>query len=163
MDPAVVKQIEELRGFNVNELRAKYREIFGEDSRSNHKAFLFRRIAWRLQALAEGDLSERARRRAMEVANDADLRIVAPKEKQALEVVRVPASADRDPRLPQPGTVLTKRYRDQVVVVEVLEEGFGFNGRFYRSLSAIAREVTGTRWSGPLFFGLKRRKEACVA
>jgi hypothetical protein len=69
MDPAVVERIEELRALSVNELRAKYREVFGEDSRSNHKAFLFRRIAWRLQAIAEGDLSERARRCAMVIAN----------------------------------------------------------------------------------------------
>lgn|GEM_PF-6251861 len=62
----------------VGELRAKYREVFGEESRSNHKQFLFRRIAWRVQALAEGGLSERARRRALEIASDADLRIRAP-------------------------------------------------------------------------------------
>jgi hypothetical protein len=163
MDPAVVKQIEQLRGLSVAALRARYREVFGEDSRSHHKAFLFRRIGWRLQALAEGDLSERARRRAQQIANDADLRILAPKQTQTTELVRLPESGGRDARLPRPGTMLTKRYRDQVVVVKVLDEGFEFNGRYYRSLSAIAREVTGTRWSGPLFFGLKRGKEARVA
>jgi hypothetical protein len=163
MNPAVVKEIEELRGLSVGALRARYREVFGEGSRSHHKAFLFRRIAWRLQALAEGDLSDRARRRAIEIANDADLRVVAPKETRTNELVRLPASGARGPRLPQPGTLLTKRYRDQVVVVKVLDHGFEFDGRHYRSLSAIAREVTGTRWSGPLFFGLKRGKETRVA
>jgi hypothetical protein len=64
----------------VGGLRQKYREVFGEEFRSNHKDFLFRRIAWRLQANAVGGLSERARRRALEIANDADLRIRAPKD-----------------------------------------------------------------------------------
>ncbi len=69
------KEIDELRGMTVGQLREKHLGVFGEESRSNHKQFLFRRIAWRIQALAEGGLSERARRRALEIANDADLRI----------------------------------------------------------------------------------------
>jgi hypothetical protein len=72
-------EIEALRHMTVGQLKVKYREAFGEDSRSNHKQFLFRRIAWRIQANAEGGLSERARRRALEIANDSDLRIRAPK------------------------------------------------------------------------------------
>jgi len=63
----------------VGQLKAKYQEVFGEMSRSNHKQFLFRRIACRMQANAYGGLSERARRRTLEIANDADLRIRAPK------------------------------------------------------------------------------------
>jgi hypothetical protein len=73
------KEIEALSRMTVGQLRQKYLEVFGEESRSNHKQFLFRRIAWRIQALAEGGLSERARRRALEIANDADLRIRAPR------------------------------------------------------------------------------------
>lgn len=64
MDGAVLREIEGLRSLPVSGLRAKYREVFGEDSRSGNKDYLYRRIAWRLQANAEGDLSERARRRA---------------------------------------------------------------------------------------------------
>ena len=73
------KEIEELSRMTVGQLRQKYSVVFGEESRSNHKQFLFRRIAWRIQANAEGGLSERARRRALEIANDSDLRIRAPK------------------------------------------------------------------------------------
>jgi hypothetical protein len=80
MKAAVLKEVENLRRMSVTGLREKYREVFGEESRSHHKDFLFRRIAWRLQAIAEGDLTERARRRALEIANDADLRIRAPKQ-----------------------------------------------------------------------------------
>jgi hypothetical protein len=62
------KEIEVLSRMTVSQLRQKYLEVFGEESRSNHRQFLFRRIAWRIQALAEGGLSERARRRALEIS-----------------------------------------------------------------------------------------------
>jgi Protein of unknown function (DUF2924) len=76
---ALREQIESLRHMTVGQLKDRYRDVFGESSRSNHKQFLFRRIAWRIQANAEGGISERARRRALEIANDADLRIRAPR------------------------------------------------------------------------------------
>jgi hypothetical protein len=82
---AIEQQIDELGRMTVAQLRQKYMEVFVEESRSNHKQYLFRRIAWRIQALAEGGLSERARRRAMELANDADLRIRAPKRNSAAD------------------------------------------------------------------------------
>ena len=104
MQMNVRQQIEELRYMTVSQLREKYREVFGEESRSNHKQFLFRRIAWRIQALAEGGLSELAKRRALEIANDADLRIRLPKGFD----VGMPRDRRRsrrittDPRLPAP-------------------------------------------------------------
>ena len=124
------EQIEELRHMTVGQLKEKYREAFGETSRSNHKQFLFRRIAWRLQANAWGGLSERARRRALEIANDADLRIRAPKNflKQELDTTRTAATAiepTQDPRLPIPGTLLVRRYRGKDIVVRVREHDFG--------------------------------------
>ena len=73
------EQIEGLRQMTVGQLKEKYRDAFGEESRSNHKQFLFRRIAWRLQANAEGGLSERARHRAVQIAEDGDVRTRAPK------------------------------------------------------------------------------------
>jgi hypothetical protein len=79
LETTVRKEIEALRHMTLTPLKKKYVEVFGEENRSHHKHFLFRRIAWRIQALAEGGLSERARRRAMEIANDADLRVRAPK------------------------------------------------------------------------------------
>ena len=73
------EEIEALGHMSTAELREKHAEIFGEASRSNNKQFLRKRIAWRLQARACGGLSERARRRADELADDADLRIRAPR------------------------------------------------------------------------------------
>src|SRR6516162_5187935 len=75
MDESLIAQIEQLRTFTIAALRIKYYEVFGEESRSANRAFLFRRIAYRLQARAEGDLSERARRRALEITDDSDLRL----------------------------------------------------------------------------------------
>ncbi|HRU95222.1 MAG TPA: DUF2924 domain-containing protein, partial [Anaerolineae bacterium] len=75
----VRQEIEALCNLTTAQLKQKYREVFGEESRSNHKQFLFRRIAWRIQANAWGGLSERARQRALEIADDADLRIRAPR------------------------------------------------------------------------------------
>jgi hypothetical protein len=169
MNASVLKEIEGLRRLTVGGLRDKYRDVFGEESRSNHKDFLFRRIAWRLQANAEGGLSERARRRALEIANDADLRIRAPKDSGSADAApgRAAVTAisavggSRDNRLPAAGTLLTRDFKGQTYVVKVLDAGFEYEGRQCRSLSAIAGEITGTRWNGFLFFGLTR--EAHVA
>jgi Protein of unknown function (DUF2924) len=80
MHPAVMREIEELRRASLAGLRQKYREVFQEQTRCRHREHLFRRIAWRLQALAEGDLTQRALQRAQEIARDADLRAVAPRD-----------------------------------------------------------------------------------
>jgi hypothetical protein len=161
VESAMRKEIDELSRMAVSQLRQKYLEAFGEESRSNHKQFLFRRIAWRIQANAEGGLSERARRRALEIANDADLRIRSPKTKFGLDVTLDPKlSVSRkvagalDPRLPPPGTYLEREYKGRRFIVKVLVDGFEFDGQLYRSLSAIASEVTGTKWNGFLFFSL---------
>ena len=163
MDAMVLKQIEQLRGLTVNGLRAKYREIFGEDSRSGNKDYLYRRIAWRLQANAEGDLSERARHRALEIANDADLRVRAPKLKADAEnrTTVTAINGARDPRLPKPGTLLTREFKGKVHVVAVLADGFEYDGRPFKSLSKIATDIAETRWNGYTFFGLDQ--EARVA
>jgi len=75
----VVKELAALEAMRVSELRAKYGQVFGEETKVGNKAWLVKRIIWRLQALAEGDLSERARRRAAELAQDADLRLLPPR------------------------------------------------------------------------------------
>jgi Protein of unknown function (DUF2924) len=164
MDRAMIAAMEQLRGLTVAALRTKYREVFGEESKSSNKQFLFRRIAWRMQANAEGGLSERARRRAAEIADEADLRIRAPKsfstESPSGGEWSDGSQRQRDCRLPAPGTLLTRRVEDRQVVVKVLGDGFEYESRRYRSLSAIAREVTGTRWNGLLFFGLAERRDA---
>jgi hypothetical protein len=164
MEPALVRAIEKLRGAKLAALKKKYREVFGEPSRSSNKQFLFHHIVWQLQAKAEGGLSERALRRAAEIADDADLRRRAPQgfwtgpAPMATTSPLDRSRAPRDSRLPTPGTLLTRRLRRRDIAVKVLEDGFEYQSRRFRSLSAIAREVTGTRWNGLLFFGLAERR-----
>jgi hypothetical protein len=166
MDRAVIAEIETLAKLSVAELKIYYTHVFGETSQATNKDFLFRRICWRLQANAKGDLSDRARRRALEIADDADLhsgRLAGFLAQTATNVA--PAMIDRsqpqrDWRLPEPGTLLTRRMTGRQIVVRVLNDGFEYDSRRYRSLSAIAREVTGIRWNGLLFFGLAERRHA---
>ena len=163
MAHTVVAAIEHLRTLNVFALQKKYQQIFGDASKSSNKQYLFRRIAWRLQANAEGGLSERACHRAVQIADEADLRTRAPKGFLSAQVSATTinhSQPQRDARLPASGSLLTRRLNDRQIVVKVLAEGFEFESRHYRSLSAIAREVTGTRWNGLLFFGLTERRDA---
>lgn len=158
MDEALYHEIEQLPHRTVDELQQRYLEVFGEPTNSRHKLHLIRRIGWRLQVLAEGDLPERARQRALAIAQDADLRTQVPVEWVGRK--RGPFSRHRpmrDRRLPVIGTTLRRLYRGQTVEVKVLKDGFEYRGRHYGSLSAIARQATGTRWNGLLFFGLTTR------
>ena len=161
MDTAVLMVMESLRRASMADLRKKYREVFQEETRCTHREHLFRRIAWRLQALAEGDLSERARARAHQIAQDGDLRINAPRDFFTVGGEPVQTVGDRnrrepDRRLPLPGALLTRKWKERTILVEVLAKGFRHENRQYSSLSAIATAITGTRWNGLAFFGLTR-------
>src|SRR5579863_8571868 len=162
MDTAVLMEIENLRRATLADLRSKFRELFQEPTRSRHREHLFRRIAWRLQALAEGDLTDRAFRKAHEIARDADLRKVAPRDFLRVDGERVQTTQSArnhrpsDSRLPLPGVVLTRKWKGRTILVEVLADGFRYENRDYSSLSAIAVAITGTRCNGLAFFGLTR-------
>ena len=144
MDQSVLMEIEKLRRASLAALRQKYREVFQEETRCRHREHLFRRIAWRLQALVEGDLTQRARQRAHQIARDADLRTVAPRDFFTVSGERVQTTrGDRnrrqqDSRLPLPGTLLTRKWKGRTLLVEVLAKGFRYENRHYSSLSAIA-------------------------
>jgi len=163
MDKAILIEVEKLRRASVSSLQTRYRELFQQEARSRHREHLFRKIVWRLQALAEGELSERARVRAQEIANDADLRILAPRDffntsGQPVEIIPGKQSKKlNDPRLPMVGTMLRRSWKGRTILVEVLANGFRYENRQFPSLSNIALEVTGTRWNGFSFFGLVRK------
>jgi hypothetical protein len=84
----VENEVDALQQMSTGELRERYAEVFGEEPRSRHKAYLIRKVAWRLQANAEGDLSERARRRAEELAVDADVRTTPPRGEKDFSTAR---------------------------------------------------------------------------
>src|SRR5262249_12625137 len=158
MNPHLADELAALGRLTIAGLRSRYAELFGEPTRTGNKTWLVRRIAWRLQALAEGDLSERARRRAEELARDADLRLTAPRG-----VIQTPPATlsgrqtlklRSDARVPPPGTVLTRSYKGRTLRVQVLAYGFLYAGQTYPSLSAVAKAVTGSHCNGYLFFRL---------
>jgi hypothetical protein len=161
----IVNEVAALERLGVGQLRQRFAELFGEATHASNRTWLVKRIAWRMQALAEGDLSERARQRAAELARDADLRLNPPQLQTTAptatpEPVRIPAPAD--PRLPPPGTILTRPYKGQLVQVHVLTDGFAYAGRVYASLSAVAKAITGSHCNGFHFFrnSLNHNKES---
>ena len=151
----VVKELAVLQKMGTNDLRARYAEVFGEPTRSGNRPWLVKRIAWRLQALAEGGLTERARQRAEELARDADLRLRPPiagaNHPDAAPLPRtIPLMSDQ--RIPAAGAVLTRCYKGENLQVRVLADGFEYDGQVYGSLSAVAKAVTGSHCNGYHFF-----------
>jgi hypothetical protein len=141
----------------VDELRALHAEVCGAPTASRHKIWLVRRIAWRVQANAEGGLTERALARAAELSAGQQLRERRPIERRqvsgsATKVVPIPMS--RGPIL-APGTVLRREWKGTMHLVTTQQTGFEHDGRHYASLSAVATAITGTKWNGLVFFGLK--------
>jgi len=159
-------ELKRLGSLSTPQLRAKYAELFGEATRCNNRPYLFKRICWRLQADAEGDISERARQRVIELADDANLRLQAPPS--TLGESRIPKgtappthnagaaiASIRMPRKsidPMPGTTLWREYKGRQISVIVLPRGFEYEGKVYRSLSAVANAITGSHWNGLKFF-----------
>jgi Protein of unknown function (DUF2924) len=151
----IANEVATLQRLSVGQLRQRFAQLFGETTKASNRTWLVKRILWRLQALAEGDLSERARRRAAELARDADLRLNPPQSTVATTMPppdSIPVPAPIDPRLPPPGTILTRPYKGQLMQVQVLSQGFAYGGRIYASLSAVAKAITGSHTNGFLFF-----------
>ncbi len=160
MNPALAAEIAQLERMTASQLGQRYETLLGEQCRSRNKRYLVRRIAWRLQANAEGGLSERAQRRAEELAEDAEIRVTPPRQKSSVAVApeSLRIESDRDPRLPPPGSWIERKYKGQVLRVLVVSDGFEFEGQRYRSLSAIAKAVSGSHVNGFQFFRLRGTK-----
>ncbi len=158
------QELETLRDMTVRELRQRYRKVWGEETRSHSKAHLVKRIAWKLQADAEGfsGFPETVMARARELADFAFLRTRPPSGTEAVAHTtrrtckRLPS---HDLNLPPAGTVLRREYRGRVLECRVLEHGFEFDGDVYRSLSGAARAATGVNWNGKTFWGLKGARD----
>ncbi len=160
MAPSIGKETAHLKRMTVADLRQRYAEVFGENTTSRHKQFLIRRILWRLQANQEGDLPERARQRARELAADSDVRLTPPKTMPSAPGGETSVSTiqiSQDDRLPMPGAIITRRYKGETIEVRILRHGFEYEGEVYRTLSAVAKKVTGTHWNGYHFFKLGKK------
>ena len=151
----ITREVARLRRMTPKQLRERYADLFGEPTRSGNRAAMVKRIAWKIQANAEGGLSERARRRAEQLARDADIRLTPPQESTngaaRTRTAPLPTSTGDD-RLPPPGTLITRRYKGRTLEVTVLEHGFEYEGEVYRSLSAAAKAITGSHLNGIAFF-----------
>jgi hypothetical protein len=145
------------------QLQALHRELFGAEHRIANCQHLRRKIAWHMQAAKSGGLPESVRQYAIAIVRGTELRsrisenasrrrAGVPKDQTVTtEVIQA-----RDARLPMPGSLIVKKNKDQTVVVRVLNDGFEYDSRRFASLSAIAGEITGTRWNGIAFFGLEK-------
>ena len=159
---SIEAQIAALESMTPKQLREKYVEAWGEPTRSGNKRFMIKRIAWKIQANAEGDLPERVRKKALALARDSDIRTTAPRN---LPEISAGASTITRPSTISvshgltPGTQLTRVYKKKTEIVTVLEDGFAYAGKWYKSLSAAAKAITGTHISGNAFFGIKPDKK----
>lgn len=153
---ALLSQIMALKEAGLDELKAKHKELFGDNEpTSNNKVYLWRRIAYRLQELEYGSLAPVTQSRIQQLIQQYD-----PINNKALRPDGVTenrpkkSALSRDKRLPIPGTVVTKEYKSIKLQVKILESGFEYNNKVYKTLTAIAKEVTGAHWNGYLFFNL---------
>lgn len=163
----IERELAALETMTTTALCERYAELHGQPVRTRHRQYLIRKIAWRIQALAEGDLSERARRRAAELANDADVRVMPPRAAETRTVPRAAAGGPLathgghpdDPRLPAPGTALAREYKGrQIRVVVQPDGGFEWEGEKFKTLSAVAKAVTGQHINGFRFFHLESKR-----
>ncbi|MGV3609196.1 MAG: DUF2924 domain-containing protein [Planctomycetaceae bacterium] len=165
MDSNLDQQLAALQQQSTGELRRKYFDLSGDATNTRNRTWLIRRIAWLIQAQEAGGLSERARERAEELACDADLRVNAPALAQGAKVqIELPTAAtvpqDFDSRLPIPGSLLYREYKGRVYQVLVQQQGFEMEGVVYKSLSAVAKQITGSHCNGFLFFRLTKGEKA---
>jgi hypothetical protein len=143
MTSTVMAQVASLPQQDTDSLKKLWRDLFGNPPPPYNKAFLVKRLGYRLQELAFGGLSEATEERLSALARDA--------------THADPARMKRKPTArPVAGTRLIREWQGTEHQVTVLDDGFEYQGRRYQSLSVIARTITGTRWSGPVFFGLKK-------
>ena len=153
------KELAQMRRMTVDALREKYAEAFGHETPGRHKQWLIKRIAWRLQANEQGGLSERARQRATELADEANIRLLPPRGASPRSAPAVHRSEVQSPATGgslTPGSTLTRQYKGREIRVIVAPDGFEYEGERYKSLTAVARAITGKHWNGFHFFKLAK-------
>ena len=166
MEASITERLKALQQMTVAGLQAEYEKLLGRPTKSRNKKQLFKQLARRIQADAAGSKTETAKdavpKPTLTVKFERKGKAkAAGKAKKAAKAKAAKSPAQRgrrDGRLPQPGTIIERVYKGRKLLVRVSEQGFEFEGKPYRSLSAIAKAVTGSIWNGYLFFGLVPRK-----
>jgi len=157
MKENIPEQIQALKSANASEIQKRYKKLFNAaKAPCANKPYLVKKIAYKLQETACGGLSDEAESQIAELIEKYD-----PINNKALRPQVVSAGKNvvsipfmRDKRLPIPGTVIYKKYKGQDIHVKVLDKGFEYKDKYYRSLTAIAFELTGAHWNGFAFFNL---------
>jgi Protein of unknown function (DUF2924) len=140
-------EVARVRDLDLSALRARWRSVFRRQAPDHlPRHLLYRMIAYRLQAECLGDL-------------DRDTQRFLDRVAAGTEGNELPTPGHRRSHGLQPGTILLREWEGKSQRVTVLEEGFAWNGATYRSLTEVAFAITGTRWSGPRFFGLRGQEK----
>jgi Protein of unknown function (DUF2924) len=149
MKRGVLKQVAELATLSHDALKQRWRDLYGTAPPSYNRVGLLKRLAYRVQELSYGGLSEETRRRLREFIPPEQL------DGEDAEVARAARRRRRD-GIPVIGTLLVREWHGTRYEVTVVWNGFEYEGCLYRSLTAVARAITGTHLNGPQFFGLRR-------
>jgi hypothetical protein len=158
MTTEILTEIMALKSASINELQLKYRELFHDQiaDSGNNRVWLWRKIAYKLQELNAGSLSATAKQKISDLIDKYDPinnKLLRPQVVSAGQnVVAIPLL--RDKRLPIPGTMIQKRYKGQDILVKVLEKGFEYNHKYYKTLTSLTYEITGSHWNGYSFFNI---------
>jgi hypothetical protein len=162
----VATELAALMALSVGQLRERFGELYGFGCGTRNKDYLRKRLAWRIQELAEGGLSEAARARIDELAPPgAPIVLPGTRQRQVAEGAKLLARLargelkPRDPRLPRTGMVIERSHAGVTHQVTIGDDDFEYQGERYSSLSQVARAITGTPWNGFVFFGLGKREE----
>lgn len=156
MADSVLKQVANLNRMTYEELRTSYVTLHGKEPPAYNRQFIISRLAYRLQEIAYGGLSEQCRERMRQAlkqdgfgdkCHDSETRRKQRQERQRRDV-------------PVAGTRLIRDWNGRRYEVIALDDGYEFEGRPYKSLTAIANAITGSHWNGRVFFGLARRESA---
>jgi hypothetical protein len=145
MTDTIPTRLAALKTASLPELKAQWRELFGTEPPGYNRRFLESRLAYRIQELAYGGLKPETLKRLEALGEQFADRNITRR--------RIRCGA-----MPIAGTRLVREWQGIEHTVTVLTEGYEWQGRPYRSLSAIARAITGTRWNGLVFFGLKKQR-----
>ena len=141
-DAALEAEIGRLPDLGLDELRSRWKTLFGRAApKSLRRSFLARAVAYQMQVEAYGGLSETTKRRLREIA--------AAVRRGDIDAAGIGGQT-------RPGTQMIRQWKDKTHTVTARNDGFEWNGQVYKSLSAIAKAITGTNWNGFAFFGIKR-------
>ena len=152
MSDSVLKQVADLNNLSHRELKSLYITLHGSEPPAYNREFIIKRLAYRLQEIAYGGLSERTHKRL------DDALIEHGYDENGMPVSRRPGRRKKPKNQPIIGCVFIREWNGRRYQVMAIADGFEYEGKKYRSLTAIAKVITGTHWNGRAFFGADKRR-----